>query len=63
MELLTKKEAAELLKVTERTIDNYVAQGMLIAYYPGGAGGKTVRFKRAEVENFFQPSPEKVTNG
>lgn len=63
MELLTKKEAAEILKVTERTIDNYVAQGILQAYYPGGTGGKAVRFKRAEIENFFQPSPQKVTNG
>lgn len=63
MELVTKKEAAEFLRVTERTVDNYVIQGLLTAYYPGGIAAKTVRFRLEDLKNFFKPSPEKVTNG
>lgn len=44
-ELLTKKEAASLLKVTTITIDNFARQGRLNRHYVG----KSVRFMRSEV--------------
>lgn len=60
---LTKKEAAEVLKVSERTIENYAAQGFLTPLYPKGTPGKKVVFDAKEVENFFSPVPPDLVSG
>ena len=44
-ELLTKQEAAKLLKVSVSTIENYGRSGMLEKHYIG----RSVRFKRKDV--------------
>jgi excisionase family DNA binding protein len=46
-ELMTKKEAAAMLRVSTGTVDNYVADGLLSKLK---IGTRNVRFKRAEVE-------------
>ena len=45
--ILTKAEAAEFLRVSERTISNLVTQGEITPYY---LGEKTVRFERKDLE-------------
>lgn len=45
--LLTKKEAAQLLKVSIATVDNYTKDGMLTKKR---IGLRSVRFDRSEVE-------------
>jgi DNA-binding transcriptional MerR regulator len=51
-----KKEAAEALGVSVKTIDNYSQQGLLTALYPGGIPGKRVVFAADEIEKFFSPA-------
>ena len=45
--ILTKAEAAEFLRVSQRTVSNLVTQGIITPYY---LGEKTVRFKRKDLE-------------
>ena len=61
MEHMTKKEAAEYLKVSERTIDNYIAEGLLTPHYPGGVPGKKLVFPRDQVVIFFRPTPPELS--
>ena len=56
MKLVTRKEAAEMLGVTEQTIINYGKQGLLTPLYPKGVPGKKVMFSEDEVRNFFKPT-------
>lgn len=44
-DLLTKKEAAQLLKCSTSTVDNYARSGILTRFYLG----RSVRFKRKEL--------------
>ena len=48
--LLTKKETAERLKVSERTIDRYVQSQLLRAIR---LSARTVRFREDEVERLL----------
>lgn len=49
--IMTRKEAADYLKVDEKTIDNWVKKGALI---PLKSDASTlVRFNISDVENFF----------
>jgi len=45
--LLTKKEAARYLNISEKELENFVAKGRLSAYKIGGA---FVRFKREHLD-------------
>ncbi|HMQ47941.1 MAG TPA: helix-turn-helix domain-containing protein [Saprospiraceae bacterium] len=54
--LLTKREAAQLLNVCTSTIDNYARAGELTRHYVG----RVVRFKKAEVLAIASP-PKKPT--
>jgi hypothetical protein len=58
-ELLTRQEAAARLKVTLRTIDNYVKRGWLTGY----RNPKTdiVRISEKEISNFFLPMAEQIS--
>jgi len=47
--LITKSEAAKLLKVTERTIEIWYKKGHFKAYYLGG----TVRYLKSELIGAF----------
>ncbi len=47
-EIMTIEEVAEYLRVSERTVYDWVQKGQL----PGGKLGTTWRFKRAEIENW-----------
>jgi len=60
MNILTKKEMAEKLKVSEKTVDNYVEAGYLIPLdHPMGRNhGVPVRFLEEEVVNFFSRKPK-----
>lgn len=55
---LTKKQAAEILCVSERTVENYTTEGLLTPLYPKGIAGKKMVFDSKEVENFFAPSAD-----
>lgn len=52
---LTKKEAADYLRVTERTLDRYRAQGLIKAVK---ARGK-VLFPQEHLDGFFKKYTEK----
>jgi len=54
MELFTKADAAEYLKVSQRTIDNYIQRGLLTALRPSGDLSGPVRLSAEEVRNFFR---------
>ena len=64
--LYTKKEAAEILKVSPQTIENYIRRGLLTPLYPGGetsgVGAVPVRFAAEQVENFFRPAPSDLAD-
>jgi PTS system nitrogen regulatory IIA component len=47
-EIMTLEEVAEYLRVSERTVKEWVAQGKL----PGGKLGTSWRFQRSEIENW-----------
>lgn len=50
----TKQEAAKYLKVSVRTIDNYIASGAIQAYAsPTNTDRSHVRLLVSDVENFF----------
>lgn len=53
-ELLTSKEVASILKVTTRSISNYVKNGQLKAVRIG----KVLRFEVSEVEAFIERCKE-----
>jgi excisionase family DNA binding protein len=51
--LLTLKEAAEVLRLSTRTVREYVKRGEL----RGKIIGKQWRFKRADLDAFFENAP------
>lgn len=53
---LTRTEAAELMRVTTRTIDAWAAAGKIQKYSVGGM--QSVRFKRAELDALLTPQTE-----
>lgn len=55
-ELLTKKQAAELLGIGVSTLDSWVRQGKLAKHT---ANGYHVRFKRRDLERFVEKLPKK----
>jgi len=62
-EIMTLEEVANFLRMSERTVTEWVNNGKL----PGGKFGTSWRFQRAEVENWvnFQlsPSPKSISEG
>jgi excisionase family DNA binding protein len=48
---MTKEEAAEALGVAPRTVERYVAQGLLHPKYKKGVRGKAADFSEREVKN------------
>jgi excisionase family DNA binding protein len=54
-EFLTKREAAELLRVSERIIMQYVRRGALAAYC--AKTGSRLRFKRTDVLHVLESIP------
>ena len=48
--LLTKREVAEVLRVSGRCLERWVAQGRLRAQY---LGPRLIRFRRADVEDLL----------
>jgi excisionase family DNA binding protein len=57
IEYLTQREAADLLRVSERQISRYRASGKL-AFLKLGTG--SIRFHRAHVESLLSPAPRPV---
>ena len=55
-EILTIKEVAEYLKLTEKTAYRLVAEGKIPGFKVGGAW----RFKKAEIEAWIKAEQEKV---
>ncbi|MCJ7645308.1 helix-turn-helix domain-containing protein [bacterium] len=53
MPWLTKKEAAEYLRVCENTIDNLESEGMLKGYRLYIGKKPIVRFKQEDLDNLF----------
>jgi excisionase family DNA binding protein len=51
--LLTLREAAEVLRLSERTVRKYVKEGEI----RGKIIGKRWRFKRADLDAFFENAP------
>lgn len=49
MELLTRKQVAELLKVSEPTVDSWRKKGLIVAIKIE----RVVRFKRSDIEELF----------
>ena len=56
--LIDKKKAAEILQVSIKTLDSYIAKG--IGPKPIYIGPTLVRFTRTEIESFIQKSMEEV---
>lgn len=54
----TKKEAADTIGCSLSTIEKYTREGLLTPLYPGGIEGKAVRFASEQVENFFKPASD-----
>lgn len=57
--ILTKAEAAEFLRVTERTVTNMVDQGIIPVYE---LGAKSIRFKRRNLEACLKRRGGKMIN-
>lgn len=51
---LSRADVADELGVNLRTVDNYIARGILPAYR---VGGHLVRIKRADLEAFISANP------
>jgi excisionase family DNA binding protein len=51
--LLSKAEVAELLRISPRTIDVYLARRVLPHVKLGASKNALVRFRRADVEDFI----------
>jgi len=51
--LLTLKEAAEVLRLSTRTVRKYIKQGEI----KGKIIGKQWRFRRADLDAFFESAP------
>lgn len=49
--MLTKREVAQRLHVTERTVDRYVTAGLLSSHHLGSSG--SCRFKQEDVERLL----------
>lgn len=56
MELITIRQAAEMLDLKPRTIISYLEKGILTKFR-GPDGSNAVRLSADEVKNFFRPSP------
>jgi excisionase family DNA binding protein len=52
----TKKEAAQYLRVSTRTLDRWVSEGKLS---PARIGGHTIVFPRTELDRFIAQSMER----
>ena len=50
--MLDKKEAAEFLNVSQRTVDYFRSRGNLPFHIVGGASGKLVRFFESELRDW-----------
>lgn len=64
-QLLTKRDAAELLCITERTLDNYRSEGRILAVKLGKGA---VRFDPVDLRNFIDrskcgPDPSQAEDG
>lgn len=57
--LLNKKQVAELLNISVKTLDLWVAQARAPRHIKIG---RLVRFKQADVENFIQELSEEKVN-
>jgi excisionase family DNA binding protein len=53
---MTRREAAELLRVKERTVDAYVRSGSLPRYHL--AGSRTPRFRIEDVRGLIKKGEE-----
>lgn len=56
LRLMTKKEVALFLKVTEQTVDNYVRRGKLLPLR--AESSNLVRFNADDVEKIFAPATD-----
>ena len=54
-EWLTQKQAAELVGVTPRTVQNWIKDGKIRGYQVVGR----IRVKRSDVDALYQPKEEK----
>lgn len=52
--LITRKQAAEMLNVSTKTIDNYATIGYLTKFSPSGQRARAVRFDETEILNFYK---------
>ncbi len=52
-DFLTVKEVANILRVSESTIRNYIRQGIIKAIKFGSNRRATVRIPKSEVEKFY----------
>ena len=61
MDFLTRKEASEYFRVTERTIDRWIKSGNLKAYKIGDGINARLRITKEEIKRFL--SKYKTDNG
>jgi len=55
--LITRKQAAEMMAVTDRTIDNYLKDKKLTRVKFGNSRQACCRIKLAEVQKLINPEP------
>jgi len=60
---MNKKEAAQALGISERSVERYAAAGKLAARYERGRTGQVLTFEPADVERFKQELETPVARG
>ena len=59
MEFLTRKEVAKYFRVSERTIDRWVADGRIKAYKLGDGRTSVLRIPKGEIKKFLDKNKSK----
>jgi excisionase family DNA binding protein len=59
MEFLTRQETAKYFRVSERTVDRWIASGHLKGYKLGKGITSTLRIPKSEIKKFLEKSKTK----
>ena len=53
MEFITRKEASEFFRVTERTVDRWIEKGLIKAHKLGDGRNSSLRIPKSEIKKFL----------
>jgi phage terminase Nu1 subunit (DNA packaging protein) len=63
MKLLTQSEVSEMLRVSDRTIENYRKKGLKFIKFSNGRGANKILFKENDVLEFINNHIQQEENG